>query len=456
MAFISQLPVVARRNGFSVCTSRPSVLLPDLLNHRYHTSRFPPHRANITSPICMSSSSASTTSSTSTASASVSVGVGTSALEITDEAMAAAVNEASGSLSDNLPSAAIVLTTVDRPVSDIQAALRKHLKDVPVHAATSCSAILTNGGPQPNAVSVLLLHAPQNVAVAAAKFSDSVSPSEATKAAAKQLSSSLNNDVSYILLFASPGSEESVLSTLSEVLPSARVFGGSAADNTVEGKWSIYDSETSFTEGVSMLGISSSVKFAAELVPPYRPSETSSEVTSASGRVIKTLDGKPAAEVICQWIGSSVDAQAETGGAIIVESATTPLGVDRGDGEYVGIHAAEITPDGSVGLFAEVSEGERLVKMNKMGGRNSALAAFLGIEKAYDEAMRKGDIQKPKAGILIYCGGLSIAVGDDLAKSLQGLKGKAPLLGMTAFGEQGYFEENNVHSNLAVGIGLFG
>lgn len=400
----------------------------------------------------MSSSSVPTTSG---AAVSVSVGVGTSTLEVTDEAMAAAVKEASESLSGNHPSAAIVLTTVDRPTSDVQATLAKHLKDVPVHAATSCSAILTNSGPRPNAVSVLLLHAPQNVAVASAEFSDSVSPYEATRAAAKQLSESLNDDVAHILLFASPGSEESVLYTLSEVLPSTKVFGGSAADNTVEGKWSIYNTQSSFPEGVSMLGITSSVKFAAELVPPYHRGEMSAKVTSAHGRTIVTLDDKPAAEVIRKWIGPSIEDQAEKGGGIIVESATTPLGVDRGNG-FVGIHAAEITPDGSVGLFAEVSEGERLVKMDNMGNGDSAFAASLGLEIAYTEAMKKGDIQKPKAGMLIYCGGLSIAVGDDLANSLVVMQDKVPVLGMTAFGEQGSFGQSNVHSNLAVGIGLFG
>lgn len=370
--------------------------------------------------------------------------------------MADAVKEASESLSGNSPTVAIVLTTVDRPVSNVQTALANHLEGVPVHAATSCSAVLTNNGPQPNALSVLLLHAPGNAAVASAEFSDSVSPADATRAAANELSESLNNDVAHILLFASPGSEEAVLSTLCEVLPSAKVFGGSAADNTVEGKWSIYNTESSFTSGVSMLGISSSVKFGAELVPPYTPGEISAEITSSSGRTINTLDGKPAAEVIRQWIGPSVEGKVEKGGSIIVESATTPLGVERVNGAHVGIHAAEITSDGSVGLFAEVSEGERLVKMDKMGDKDSAAAASIGLEKAYNQAMQKGNIQDPKAGILIYCGGLSIAVGNDLAKSLECMKDKAPLLGMTAFGEQGRFEDKNVHSNLAVGIALFG
>lgn len=383
-------------------------------------------------------------------------GVGTSILESTDEAVSAAMNEASQALSPNTPTVAIVLTTVDRPISQVQSALAKHLKDVPIHAATSCAATLTNDGPQSNAVSIMLLHAPGHLAVASAPITDMDSPADAAQTAAVQLSKSLNGDVSNILLFASPGTEETVLATLSDTFPSTEIFGGSAADNTVEGNWSIYDGESSFSDGLSLLGMTSSIKFAAKLVPPYEPGDVSAEISAACGRCVETLNGKPAAEVINQWVGPSIDEKAKTGGTIIVECATTPLGVERSNGEYVGIHAAEIIPGGAVGLFAEVSEGERLVKMEKMGKSDSATAASLGLERAYNEAMKKGDIQNPKAGIFTYCGGLSIAVGNDLAKSLEGLKNKAPLLGMTAFGEQGCFNGVNVHSNLAVGMGLFG
>ena len=93
--------------------------------------------------------------------------------------------------------------------------------------------------------------------------------------------------------------------------------------------------------------------------------------------------------------------------------------------------------------------------MRNSGGGDSAATAAVGLDAAYEKACKVGGRTTPKAGLLIYCGGLSIAVGDGLASSLSGLADKPPLLGITAFGEQGNVNGENVHSNLAVGLALF-
>lgn len=449
MAF---LPPISTKPGTS------SACVTPIINPRALTCPIPVHRSQRNHPVQFPISMVPPLKmSTGVAFTTLSAGVGTSTLPSTDEAVFAAVTQASESLSSKEPTVAIVLTTVDRQMLDVQAAVKKHLRNIPIHGATSCAATLTNDGPQKNAISVMLLHAPEQLSIASTAISDTISPTDAARTAANQLNETLNGDVANVILFASPGVEESVLTTISDILPSAEIFGGSAADNTVEGNWSVFNEQSSFSTGVSLLGLTANVKFAAQLVPPYRPGSISAEVTAASGRCIKSLDGKPAAQMLNQWIGPSVNEKAMNGGSIIVESATVPLGVERGNGEYISVHAAEITDEKAVGFFAEVATGEKLVKMENLGEGDAATAAAIGLEMAYTQAMEKGDIQAPKAGILIYCGGLSIAVGDNLAKSLEGMKDKAPLLGMTAFGEQGSFtNKNNVHSNLAVGIALFG
>lgn len=93
--------------------------------------------------------------------------------------------------------------------------------------------------------------------------------------------------------------------------------------------------------------------------------------------------------------------------------------------------------------------------MANMGGGDSVLAASVGLRKAYEEAIQNGRLTEPKAGVMIYCGGLSIAVGDALAASLEAMPDAVPLLGVTAFGEQGWLGGANRHSNLSVGIALF-
>merc|ERR1719401_85454 len=79
----------------------------------------------------------------------------------------------------------------------------------------------------------------------------------------------------------------------------------------------------------------------------------------------------------------------------------------------------------------------------------------------YDQAITWGGIAKPKAGVLLYCGGMSIAVGDALGKGLSSTAfcdrvKSLPLLGLTVFGEQAAMKGcGNVQRNLSMGMLLF-
>lgn len=175
-------------------------------------------------------------------------------------------------------------------------------------------------------------------------------------------------------------------------------------------------------------------------------------VTEADGQLLKTLDGKPAADVLRAWVG---DGRLDKVGNVVVECASFPLGIEKVAGQYVGIHAAEITDEGYVGSFAEVNQGETLCMLTPMDGAiDSVGAAQKGLEAAYRNALENGMIDQAKAGLLVYCDGLSIAVGERLGESLEVMQNKTPVVGITAFGEQGCMKGRNVHSKLAVGIGL--
>lgn len=385
--------------------------------------------------------------------ASLTTGFGVS----THDDAAAAVMEALTSARSSVPSPAVALITcaVSRPVPEVFDALVSLLPGVALHGATTSGAPLTTAGSLPGGVAVLLLGGP-GLAAAGADAADG--GFEAGKAAAEKLAQRMGGveQVKNVILQATPGIEEDVVKGVGAVLGRTPVFGGSAADDTVEGNWKVMTSDGGLMDaGVSLVGVGEGVGFGACLLPPYAPSRKEAKITAAEGRSIKTLDGRRAADVLREWVGESIEKQAKEGGNIIVECAGFPLGVRKENGAYVAIHAAQIDESGAVGLFAEVSEGETLTVMDKMGGKDSATAAKIGLEKAYEEAVKNGGLNSPKAGMLIYCGGLSIAVGDQLDASLEPMKDKPPMLGMTVFGEQGALEGANMHSNLAVGVALF-
>lgn len=353
------------------------------------------------------------------------------------------------------PTAALVTCAVSRPVPAVFDAISSLLPGVPLHGATTCGSPLTTSGAAPGGIAVLLLGDAQ-IATAAATAGEG--GFAAGKEVAQKLADKMGGKekVRNVILQVTPGIEEHVLAGVADVLAGTPIFGGSAADDTVEGNWRLMSSELGVMEGgVSVVGLGKDVGFGACLLPPYTAGSKEAKITAASGRSIQTLDGRRAADVLREWVGEGIEIQAREGGNVIVECAAFPLGVRKKNGAYVAIHAAQIEPSGAVGLFAEVAEGETLTVMEKMGGKDSATAARIGLEHVYQKAAAEGGMSEPKAGILIYCEGLSIAVGDQLDASLEALQGKAPLLGMTAFGEQGNLDGCNLHSNLAVGIALF-
>ena len=386
-----------------------------------------------------------------------SASVGTSMLPSDEDAIHEAIQIAQTNLSGEITHA-IISCTVDRDTDIIiKAAIDTLPTGVKIHGATTCGAVLTNTGPLNLGVGVLLLSASfGSVSVASASVTGTSDMAALTSELIKKASSNLYGKPAQVLIHTTPGDEEAALMGVRTAAPSARVFGGSVADNTVEGNWRVLTDMGALSAGVSVMLLGKDVPFGACLLPPYVATEVGARVTKAEGRTVYQIDGRPAGEVLRDWVGESIEKKAKEGGNVIVECAGFPLGVEKVDGGFVGIHAAGITQDGAVELFAEVKEGEKIVVMKNMEDGDSVNAAAVGLENAYQKATEEAGVSNPAAGMIIYCGGLSIAVGDRLGESLKSMDGKPPMLGITAFGEQGCINGKNVHSNLAVGVAVFG
>jgi hypothetical protein len=103
-----------------------------------------------------------------------------------------------------------------------------------------------------------------------------------------------------------------------------------------------------------------------------------------------------------------------------------------------------------------VPEGSEVVVMDSGTGPATGYAGALAA--AYKAA--SGYFSSPKAALLVYCGGMAIAVGDKLDEGLKGPLAQAtagvPVLGMTCFGEQGVCgRAGNVQRNLSMGMLTF-
>lgn len=377
-------------------------------------------------------------------------GYGFSALEDP----AAAVQEAVKTAGIADCTMAFIGCTISHNPEAVVAAFKEALPDyVNIHGVTSCGNILGKDGPNAG-VGCLLIKAPGAFVSASGKTG-----AEAATALKCKLGGATPDAV---IMGTTPGAEEGFIKEIEGVLgKDTTIWGGTAADNEVNGSWRVLTTEGAVSEGISLVGINKSkVKFGWSMLGPYTKTEKTAKVTAAEGRKITTLDDAPAADWVKEWLGDAVEKEYAEGGMILGQTAQKPIGIIQPNGSYIASHLAVLGgEDKSVTLFTPVATGDTLTVMDSGDGPSSGYSAAL--VKAYDGALKNGGIKKPMAGLLMYCGGMSIAVGDNLAKGLSdpGFQGKVkgmPMMGLTVFGEQFNMPGvGNCQNNLSMGMMIF-
>lgn len=393
-------------------------------------------------------------------------GLGWSIVADTASAVSAALEQARPGLHGHAPSVAFVTATVEHDAQRVFAALTEALPGVSVHGITTSLGLLGGSGVitgPDGVVGVLLLAGGKGVRVATGAAPIRESPAAAARTAAQQLLAQGDGALPKVILFnASPGLEEALLTALSELLPNVPAFGGSAADHAIAGEWSVFTSQGPQKEAVSLVGIFGEVAIGGAIRAPYLPTARSGKVTASTGRTLQQLDGRPASEVLNEWLDGSVADQVRGGGNILAQTALRPLGIrceSATGAHWLTIHPAHINAaDGSVALFACAEPGQTL---QVMSGSAADLTAVLG--DLCTESLNRAGLtpELVRVGILIYCAGCAGAIGGalnaGLREQLAERLGGAPLLGMCTFGEQGYVPGfGNCHQDLSVSLLLIG
>jgi hypothetical protein len=350
------------------------------------------------------------------------------------------------------PSICFASCTADRDIAEVQAAFAESLPGVPIHGITSSGSVLCAAGSIANGVGCLIIEAPQGNFVTA--FAENA-------ADAAQMIKDQMPQPQAILMSTVPGQEETSIQTINatfEVL--VPVFGGTAADNDLSGAWQVFGQEGSSSNGISLVGIGQGARFGASMVGPYTPTETKAVITKCEGRRAYEINGAPASDWVYQWLGEEVENEYVNGGLILPQTAQKPIGFRLPSGEYLSAHLAALGgPEKYVDFFAPIVEGDEMVVMD--AGDGPATGYMQTLSDAFDIAMASGDLTRPQAGLLVYCGGMAIAVGDQLdaglVNGLQPRIGDLPLLGSACFGEQAFLPQDqaSVQRNLSLGIFLF-
>ena len=266
---------------------------------------------------------------------------------------------------------------------------------------------------------------------------------------------------SFVLCFSAFGFSEAVLEGVKDAVDDGvPVFGGTAADNDVTEKWSLFSSEGGVSQkGVVVVLGRSSVEVACCMTSGFKPTERKGVATKVDGYWLKEIDDRPALAMYNEWTNSEgmVGLTTNSSGTTLIKDASSwqPLGVplDDADKEFRVLHPMKAdSAAGSLKLAGSVTEGTNLTLLR--GDADSLVDHLL-------ESCERIEVEAKEClgAFMILCGGLVMAMEEEIKEvyeKLTDVGGKRASLGMCAFGEQGpNCNRESMHGNLMFGVLMF-
>lgn len=369
------------------------------------------------------------------------------------------------------PSWLAVHGTFQHPGDLITTTLAEIAPGVPFQGGTSCLGVMTEDGFHSNAGVSLGLFGildPDGIyGIGCAEAEVRVYSKQAGKEAITNALSNAGRKKSPTLVWitCAPGDEEAILAGIEEGLGGAKtpIIGGSAADNSVDGKWYQVTNGQTLHNGVvvTVMYPSRPIRYAFD--SSYAPTAHKGTVTKSSGRTLFEINHRPAADVYNEWTDGIIARQLD-GGNILSPSTLHPLGrtTVRAQGVtfYQLSHPDAVLENRALSLFTNTEPGEEVVLME-----SSAKDLVYRVNKVTSKALggRTVPISAPETqvagALIIYCAGCMLAVQsemDEVANQFRKALGNQPFLGIHTFGEQGCaFLGENTHANLMMSMIVF-
>ena len=356
-----------------------------------------------------------------------------------------------------------VFATVDYEPHQLLAGVRDRVGVCPVHGGTSFTGVIGPAGFLASAqgvVSVMALSTPyiQFGAGYADLGKDAVAAGRAAAEMAASAPDVTGGAPEVILMTASPGREEAVIQGIIQVWgEDVPIIGGSVADNSVEGKWSVFGNKAVMKDGVVVTAFYSSLPLGYAYGSGYRPTDKKAVITKAAGRTIYELDGKRAVDVYASWTG--LDAGSLAGMNILGASLLKPVGVRDAESNFCLVkHPGVVQDDGSIAFFADVRQGEELVLLEA-----TVDELLAEIEPTIQKAMDMASLEREDVAalILVHCGGRRGAIGDRMGEVPEAIRRAlgpdVPFISYLTFGEQGCLDTGqNVHCDLLLSALVIG
>ena len=262
----------------------------------------------------------------------------------------------------------------------------------------------------------------------------------ATKVARVMTKMPYNDEPDLMYMAASPTEEEFFLKGANRVVGRVPLFGGSAADNTISGNWSLYLDNKVTGEGVAVALIYMKNGFVNEFTGAYRETKDMGIITKVEGtRQLVSIDGVPAVKKYAQWRGRKPSEF--MGAKLLSETITSPLGVKDRLGDLIAIrHPMNGNDDYSMNIGANLAEGTTVIRME---------ATVDELISSVGKTLKKLNARCKKPVVayhLVHCGGRRAGIDNRINEVYKEIKKNVngvPFIMEFTFGEYGYVEDGN-------------
>jgi len=353
------------------------------------------------------------------------------------------------------PSVGLFFTSCNQDQNKLMEGAKSVLGNVPIIGCTSSAAICTQDGylnKETGYSGMMLFGGDVEVVTAGSKQTDET-PREVGRRVAKEAISKrkgADKEPDFFFMTASPANEEEYLEGIQDVIGNIPVFGGSAADNTVEGKWSILNNGEAFADGVSIAIFYTDGEMKNLYTGAYHETNNVGVITKVRDeRTLVEIDHKPALKVYAEWTGKDVESL--KGNNLLTETICAPLGVKDPIGKVTAVrHPMFGNDDYSMNIGANLAENTAVIQLS-----NSPE----GILKANEETIKSLNnlmTTTPNSYFLVHCGGrrLGLALSkieDQIYPEVKKVIPDKEFLMVFTFGEYGTGDHS---SNTVGGLSL--
>ena len=265
----------------------------------------------------------------------------------------------------------------------------------------------------------------------------------------------------YFYMIASPKEEEDYLMGIQDVIGRVPMFGGSAADDDVEGKWEIICNDKVFSDGVAVAFFYTDNEIVTKYSGLYNETRNIGIITEVKNkRTLVSIDEVSSLKKYGHWINEHPTKL--IGKNLLMTSVNKPLGIKDPLGNIIVIRhpmygndmGTRTILDDTITLGNNVVEGTAIIQLE--ASNDELVSAPLELLKE----LKKELFKESAAFILIHDAARRMVIKDkidEIAKQLSKETRGVPFIMPFTFGEYGYDEHSsNICGGLMLSFTSFG